>query len=371
MAALEGFSGIAAHNVSLIHDCDSLGSNRRIFIIGVGLSALVCILGIVCNILVMVVFWSEKPLRSTSYLLLWVAFADNISLLHNLLLYVIPSFHPFTGIAEDYFWVSSKISLHTWAIGSIANSLGIYLVIFVSLDRYVAVCKPVKSKEFCTIQKWRPRVLGLVVACILYNSPRFFDATTIGYNNCSNSSTTHAVCFVYDVKEGWELYNLVYRFYLQSLTFNVFPIVILVFFNVSLICFLRRRAGRLPKRSSGNGKRNKAKEKNVEITIVVIVIVSLMIMTALPSVAYLVFNIFRANLPPDVLMFERYFRPTANAFFLLNSALNFFVYGLFGSHFRQRLKVLLCRCCPRQQWNKALLQESSSNAGLRNMEEDT
>ena len=59
----------------------------------------------------------------------------------------------------------------------IAQTGSVYLTLCVTIERYVAVCLPLKARSLCTFGRARYYVLCIGVFALLYNIPRFWEVT--------------------------------------------------------------------------------------------------------------------------------------------------------------------------------------------------
>ena len=68
----------------------------------------------------------------------------------------------------------------------------VYLTLCVSVERYVAVCLPLKARAICTFGRARCYVISLGVFAFLYNIPRFWEVTwhTVFYPDLKSNVTT-------------------------------------------------------------------------------------------------------------------------------------------------------------------------------------
>ncbi len=59
----------------------------------------------------------------------------------------------------------------------IAQTGSVYLTLCVSVERYVAVCLPLKARAICTFGRARTYVLVIGFLAFCYNIPRFWEVT--------------------------------------------------------------------------------------------------------------------------------------------------------------------------------------------------
>jgi len=61
-----------------------------------------------------------------------------------------------------------------WPVASIGQTVTIWTVLLVTVDRYMAVCRPFDTR-MRTVDRATKLFVGVVVAAIVYNIPRFFE----------------------------------------------------------------------------------------------------------------------------------------------------------------------------------------------------
>ena len=65
--------------------------------------------------------------------------------------------------------------LVVYPIGMIAQTGSVGCTICVTIERYVAVCLPLKARFLCTYGRAKIYVICISIFAILYNIPRFFE----------------------------------------------------------------------------------------------------------------------------------------------------------------------------------------------------
>lgn len=91
-----------------------------------------------------------------------------------------------------------------YPVGLIAQTGSVYLTLTVTLERYVAVCHPLRARSLCTYGRARIYVLLIVVFAVLYNLPRFFEVERVV------ATVPHSNVTVYTVSASALRYNPLY-----------------------------------------------------------------------------------------------------------------------------------------------------------------
>ncbi|KAI4501182.1 hypothetical protein M0802_003555 [Mischocyttarus mexicanus] len=91
----------------------------------------------------------------------------------NILIFGLPSIYVYTGYLHNYqFVVYPKIVKYLYPISCAAQIATVYLTLTVTIERYIAVCHPLKARSFCTCGRARLAFLSIVTFALIYNSPK-------------------------------------------------------------------------------------------------------------------------------------------------------------------------------------------------------
>jgi len=80
-----------------------------------------------------------------------------------------------------------------YPVGLIAQTGSVYLTLTVTLERYVAVCHPLRARSLCTYGRARIYVLLIVVFAVIYNLPRFFEVERVAATMPNTNVTVYTV----------------------------------------------------------------------------------------------------------------------------------------------------------------------------------
>ena len=100
-------------------------------------------------------------------------------LLCSILMFGLPAvFNYSRSLFSFYYWeIFPYITPFVYPIGLIAQTTSAYLTLCVTVERYVAVCQPLKARSLCTYGRARTCVVVMGTAALIYNIPRFFEVT--------------------------------------------------------------------------------------------------------------------------------------------------------------------------------------------------
>lgn len=136
------------------------------------------LLGILGNIISMIILSRPQMRSSINYLLIGLARIDTVLIITSILLFGLPGIYPYSGLLFTYYYsVYPHIAAVVYPLGMMAQTASVYLTLTVSLERFVAVCHPLKARSLCTYGRARVYVIGIIIFSILYNLPRLFESS--------------------------------------------------------------------------------------------------------------------------------------------------------------------------------------------------
>ncbi len=132
--------------------------------------------GIFGNVLSFCVFEIQRRRKGskTLVLLMCLAFADTLYLLSNIFSRMLPTISKYVYLGEELAW-SIHIRPYWTALASIFQAFASYMVLAVTLHRYVIVAKPLKANLWMNKRNTAALVLGLFLFSVAFNIPRFFE----------------------------------------------------------------------------------------------------------------------------------------------------------------------------------------------------
>lgn len=143
---------------------------------GLGIN-IVGLFGILGNIISMIILSRPQMRSSINYLLIGLARIDTVLIITSILLFGIPGIHPYTGCMFTYYYVVYPHILPVvFPIATVAQTASVYLTMTVSLERFVAVCHPLRARSLCTYGRARIYVIGIIIFSVVYNLPKLWEA---------------------------------------------------------------------------------------------------------------------------------------------------------------------------------------------------
>ena len=311
-------------------------------IVEVYITSIFILFGFVGNTLTFMVLKRDKQ-TTTTFLMQALATMDIIYLATCVFLQVYEGLHYFSGWFTPSSGFYPYLEVYLYPVARIAQMSAEYVVVLVTIERFVSVCIPTRAKLICALPRMKIALTCLICMSVLYNAPFFFEVYTItSYDPCRK---------VYLVNKHYTAlylntnYHLYYRCILQILLRWIVPLFILLVLNTKLIFALREAWMRAAK-MKGSRKQRDGDSNNITLMLVIVVIVFIICQTP-----YLTL-VIAETLQTYVASFRVYYRKTqlswirylflCNLLLTMNSSINFIIYCLCGRRFRRVLITMLC-----------------------------
>jgi 7 transmembrane receptor (rhodopsin family) len=305
---------------------------------------LVGVLGILGNVLSMVILSRPQMRSSINYLLIGLARCDTVLLLTSVLLFGIPAIYSYTGYFFYYYYhIYPTISPLMFPIALSAQTASVYLTLTVTLERFVAVCHPLRARALCTYGRARIYVVVIIAFAVLYNISRFWEVKVREYPDDEHGTI---LCLTASELRSNQDYINIYIHWLYLVFIYFIPFLSLAFFN-TMIYKQVRKANRERQRLSRTEKR----EIGLATMLFCVVIVFF-----LCNILALVTNILEAFYG----LIDDYLVKTSNLLVTINSSVNFIIYVIFGEKFKRIFLMMFCKKRIGHESPDGLVQDDSS-----------
>ncbi|KAK8375484.1 hypothetical protein O3P69_008370 [Scylla paramamosain] len=291
--------------------------------------------GIILNVLCLVVL-SRPSLRSTRVVWYFLALASSDLLV---CVFHIPVITTITGCTFSSYGEAYYFTHFGWTMIGVCQSFGTYVIVWLSLDRFIAVWM---YEIYPKIQQRphvkRNRLLATAMACITFHLVYMVLADLTcstedeGDEECTRGHWISVSGYQYQFEKTWhKVYCVIYGLFIRW-----FPGCLLIFFNASLVVGIVQGRVNLPVGIKTPGRSGERK-----LVIITIAITASYILFTFPIMIYITGfaealpDRCGGNHPKEVL------RAVGNTLQLLEHVIHIaFLVGL-NSRFRKELKILL------------------------------
>ncbi|QQP56689.1 Uncharacterized protein FKW44_001440, partial [Caligus rogercresseyi] len=209
---------------------------------------------------------------------LGLASYDSILILTGILMFGIPALYTYTRyLFTYYYWnIFPFITPITYPVGLIAQTGSAYLTLCVTIERYVAVCLPLRARSLCTYGRARCYVICIGIFAIVYNLPRFWEVTwETTYYSEFDSNYTQVVAT--DLRSD-PTYISIYITWMYLVVMYFFPFFCLAAFNLRIYFQVR-------KANSERARLSRLQRKEIGLaTMLMVVVVVFFVCNVLPLV---------------------------------------------------------------------------------------
>jgi len=314
---------------------------------------IIAALGVFGNLLSIVVLANPRMTSTTSYYLIMLSIFDSIVLISLVLFMALPIIYFATGQLEGYYRIYPYLHPYAYPAALIAQTCSIYLTVGFTVERFIAVCHPLRATEMCNKSRAKKSIFAIFLSSIIYNIPRMLEYRVVETRNVITNRTE--AMYVHTALGADPMFRHVYFIYMHMCVMLVIPFLLLAVLNLQLCRAVKRS-------HSIAGKVTNSQRRENNLTMMVISVVAVFLVCQVPSI---IDNIFMATLPSSVLYTPPFVKLTcvSSLMVITNSAVNFVLYCVFGQKFRGVFVHIFCRRAPQNFYYNQSLFRSKSQGG--------
>ena len=308
------------------------------FIIDTIVAGIIIGVGIVGNSLAFVVFWKDSIKTSASFLFQSLALVDTAFLLVAIPIIPVLSYLNYAVRLNLCREIGRYGKVYIWPCMQVARTASIWVVVLFAVNRYIAVCFPLKSLRWCTISNVKKQLVIVIIFTLLVNIPWFLESRieSITFDN-----GTKYITFVYDMEFAMtDAYVIYYKLVFYNTVISATPLVILTVLNIRLMKALKTS------RRNQMEMLSRRQQHDNNATFLLIIVVVVFITCQLPSlINFVIFESMSERSSHRASRcggYQYYLIPISNALVLLNSAVNFVIYAVVNKRFRHVLTQTVC-----------------------------
>uniref|UniRef100_A0A8D8YKQ9 FMRFamide receptor n=1 Tax=Cacopsylla melanoneura TaxID=428564 RepID=A0A8D8YKQ9_9HEMI len=305
---------------------------------------IVFVIGLIGNLVTVVVLTRRRMKSSTNTYLTALAVSDIVYLS---VFFALSYSHYPDAHSEDslIYW---KIWPYLLWFNDASTGVSVWLTASFTLERYIAVCHPLRGRVFCTESRAQKVITCVVLFCAIVTVTTPLEWQILTVDRPENVTTGPDSCIIADSSElaTNEFYKTFMYFFWNSV-FIFIPLVILIVFNSFLIHTVhvsRKQRNGLTQAELGGGSMRQKQENKITMTLIGVVIFFLV--CQLPAGITWIVKVFY-DPPPNtsghylLLGFGNIF----NFLVTVNAASNFILYCALSDKYRKTLIMTFFPCC--------------------------
>ena len=199
------------------------------------LSVIVCIFGIFANIMTMIVM-SQKEMRSpTNFILACVAFSNLIVNMDYIPYVIRTSVNPVMMTVEPHYYWALIIKTHA-SISVTFHSIGSWLIVDLSIWRYISVSLPSKSKVYCTNSNAKLLVICTSICIVLILIPLYLSfEVKRDFDEIDGKNVTGYVVHFSELSQENNSLLLKINFWMYFIFLKLIPCVLMSIMSIALV----------------------------------------------------------------------------------------------------------------------------------------
>lgn len=284
------------------------------------------ILGIFGNVISLIILSRPEMRSSVNCGLQGLAFFDTIVLISSVTMlglhklgYRIAIFYKYT------FEMFPFVVMLAYPIGLIAQTGSVWTTVGVTVERYVAVCHPLKARFLCTYRRARAFNLLIGIFALCYNIPRFWEIDVRQVLDPETNSSVY-IAQASEFRKN-KLYYEVYYIWLYLFVMYFIPFLTLAVLNISIwkaVQHANKDRQRLTRRE----------EKEIGLAMMLICVVAIFFVCNILALLINILECFDLVVPALVRV--------SNLLVTFNSSINFVIYCIFGQKFKKMFLHMFC-----------------------------
>ncbi|XP_064598658.1 FMRFamide receptor-like [Liolophura sinensis] len=327
---MSDFTKAPVGNVSGPKFSQYLLSQYGIYVAGTNLRAsqtlICCAIGLPSNLASIVTLMKMKPMTSSIFLLIFLAAVDFSVVFYKQLFTIL--------ILNLQYRVSEIGCKFYFYIGSILVQYSIWLMVALTVERFIAVWFPLKVANLCTVRRAKITVICILLGLALFNIP---------YAVSTSERQEPTGWWVCGIHEGFKFFFVKWS-WVDSAIYLFLPWPTLLFCNVMIIVGLRISGRKKQRMTNSTNQTAESKRQQQSVTVMLIVASVTCFVLLTPNAVFFIYQRYW-DVQSDAYQYASYVFVNSFIYFLsnFNHAINFFLYVVSGRRFR-RVFIALITC---------------------------
>ncbi len=302
-------------------------------------SIVICVFGIISNIMNIIVLTRRNMITPTNYLLTALAIADMMTMISYLpyATYFYCYAKPEHTYGHRYGWIIYLIFNQNFIIT--CHTIAMWLTVSLAVFRYIVVCHHTLGPKLCNLRRAKITIVAVLVANVIFCIPNYILYTTTT-EECPDRGYQ---CYWFDKNYFVTDFHKMFNYWLFGVVLKVAPCVLLTVLS-SLLIYAMHEADKKRRRLKSQGKRaesERASEHN-RTTAMLVAVVLCFVIAELPQGTLA----FLSGVDQDI--FDHIYVPLGDVWdiiVLINSAVNFILYCIMSRQFRDTFRDVFFGYC--------------------------
>ncbi|KAH3777543.1 thyrotropin-releasing hormone receptor-like [Dreissena polymorpha] len=292
---------------------------------------IICVLGIIGIIVTIIVLSHKSMSTSTNNYLISLAVTD---LLFLIVIGVRIFDTRLDRVIHHYYLV---IMTYGNILINVVLLASVWLTVMLTVERYIAICHPLRAITLCTVVRARIIIISIVVSAFLYHVVDIFRYTILFHPDPCVEKDVPAIQFT---PLGLNQNFRKVKSWVDCFLFAISPIIMVLVLNILLILEIHRSTKYLRHHLANDSNVRtiiSCEEKRITWMLIIVVIVS-----GVCQGPYIILGIFKTLFPGVIFSHFNTMTYVTVLFLVLRSSFNFIIYCWFSETFRNTFKRIVC-----------------------------
>lgn len=297
-------------------------------------SVVVCVFGIVSNVMNIVVLSQKSMASATNFMLTALALTDMLTMASYLpyAIYFYCVATPDTRYPHQKAWIVYLLFNTNFIIT--CHTIAMWLTVSLAIFRYIVVCRWAGAGPGpCSIQRAKVTTLAVSVTSVIFCIPNYVMYRPVVVDDGGNSYWFATNDFITPMHE-------VFNYWVFGVVLKVAPCVLLTVLSALLIRGMRQaEKRRMRLKSQGHKEESRRTAEHNRTTAMLVAVVLIFAVSELPQGVLALLSGF------DNSIFYKVYVPLGDVWdiiVLINSAINFLLYCIMSKQFRQSFCRVFC-----------------------------